>query len=171
MKISRDLASLDIDGCLQTVKEKTLSHLDYRPIPTGKYTVVFSARAFLSLLGAFSNLYNAQSILDKQSLATKETLGTAIASELLCVSDDALHPGNISAERFDGEGTPTRRVDIIKNGVLTGLLHSAGTAKRLIPNPLATLTSGLKSPSEPTFTMCIARKLLKKATVLIKQKT
>jgi len=144
MKISRDLAHLDIEGCLQLVKAKTLSHLDYRPIATGKYRVVFSPKAFLSLLGAFSNLYNAQSILDKQSLATPETLNTAIASDLLCVSDDALHPGNISAERFDGEGTPTRRVDLIKNGVLTGLLHSAGTAKRFDTEPTGNANIGAK---------------------------
>jgi PmbA protein len=144
MKISRDLASLDVEGCLKTVTEKTLSHLDYRPIATGKYTVVFSPRAFLSLLGAFSNLYNAQSILDKQSLATQETLGTAIASPLLCVSDDALHTGNISAEKFDGEGTPTRRVDIIKDGILTGLLHSAGTAKRFNTQPTGHANIGAK---------------------------
>ena len=144
MKISRDLAHLDIDGCLQLVKAKTLSHLDYQPIATGKYRVVFSPKAFLSLLGAFSNLYNAQNILDKQSLATPETLNTAIASELLCVSDDALHPGNISAERFDGEGTPTRKVELIKDGVLTGLLHSAGTAKRFNTEPTGNANIGAK---------------------------
>ncbi|MFN9176712.1 MAG: TldD/PmbA family protein [Synechocystis sp.] len=144
MKISRDLAHLDIDGCLQLVKAKTLSHLDYQPIATGKYRVVFSPKAFLSLLGAFSNLYNAQSILDKQSLTTPETLGTAIASDLLCVSDDALHPGNIAAERFDGEGTPTRLVELIKDGVLTGLLHSAGTAKRFNTQPTGNANIGAK---------------------------
>ncbi len=144
MKISRDLAHLDIDGCLQLVKAKTLSHLDYRPIATGKYRVVFSPKAFLSLLGAFSNLYNAQSILDKQSLASPETLGTAIANDLLCVSDDALHPGNIAAERFDGEGTPTRLVELIKDGVLTGLLHSAGTAKRFNTQPTGNANIGAK---------------------------
>ena len=144
MKISRDLAHLDIDGCLQLVKAKTLSHLDYQPIATGKYRVVFSPKAFLSLLGAFSNLYNAQSILDKQSLANPETLGTAIASDLLCVSDDALHPGNIAAERFDGEGTPTRQVELIKDGVLTGLLHSAGTAKRFNTQPTGNANIGAK---------------------------
>lgn len=151
MKISRDLAHLDIDGCLQLVKAKTLSHLDYRPIATGKYRVVFSPKAFLSLLGAFSNLYNAQSILDKQSLATPETLGTAIASDLLCVSDDALHPGNIAAEQFDGEGTPTRRVDLIKDGVLIGLLHSAGTAKRFNAQPTGNANIGAKITVSPHF--------------------
>lgn len=144
MKISRSLDTLDINGCLQEVTDKTISYLDYTAIATGKYRVVFSPTAFLSLLGAFSNLFNAQNILDKQSLATAETVGTEIASPLLSVADDALHPDNIAAETFDGEGTPTRRVELINNGVLTGLLHSAGTAKRFNTQPTGNANIGAK---------------------------
>ena len=151
MKISRSLASLDIAGCLQTVIDKTLSYLDYQAIATGKYQVVFSATAFLSLLGAFANFYNAQNILDKQSLSSPETLGTQVASPLLSVCDDALHPDNIAAETFDGEGTPTRRVEIIKEGVLTGLLHSAGTAKRFGTQPTGHANIGAKVTVSPHF--------------------
>jgi PmbA protein len=130
-KVSHDLASLDIAGCVQEAADKTISHLDYRPIASGKYTVVFSPRAFLSLIGAFSNLFNAQSILDKQSLSTPDSLGKAIASPLLSLSDDALHPDNVAIEIFDGEGTPTRRTDLIRKGVLSNFLHSSVTAKRM----------------------------------------
>jgi PmbA protein len=143
-KISRGLEQLDIQGCLQEAAEKTISHLNYEKIKTGKYTVVFSPEAFLSLLGAFSNLFNAQSILDKQSLSTPETLGTQIAAPLLSVCDDALHPDNIAAETFDGEGTPTRRVSLITNGVLTSFLHSAGTAKRFNAQPTGNANIGAK---------------------------
>lgn len=151
MKISRSLENLDIAGCLQTVTDKTLSYLDYQAIANGKYQVVFSATAFLSLLGAFANFYNAQNILDKQSLSSPETLGTQVASPLLSVCDDALHPDNIAAETFDGEGTPTRRVEIIKEGVLTGLLHSAGTAKRFATQPTGHANIGAKVTVSPHF--------------------
>jgi PmbA protein len=130
-RISHSLQHLDVEGCRQEAAEKTISHLNYEKIPTGKYRVVFSPEAFLSLLGAFSNLFNAQNILDKQSLSTAESLGQTIAIQQLSVFDDALHPDNISQSWFDGEGTPTRRVSLIEQGVLTGFLHSAGTAKRL----------------------------------------
>lgn len=150
-KVSRNIEQLDIDGCLKETAEKTISHLDYQPIPTGKYRVVFSPSAFLSLIGAFSNLFNAQNILDKQSLSTPESLGTAIASPLLCVCDDALHPENVSAETFDGEGTPTRRVEIISNGVLTSFLHSSVTAKRLNTEPTGHANIGAKVTVSPHF--------------------
>lgn len=143
-KISRQLSDLDIEACIQETAEKTISHLEYQKIASGKYPVVFSPDAFLSLLGAFSNLFNAQSILDKQSLSTPESLGQAIASPLLSLADDALHPDNIGGETFDGEGTPTRRVTLLDQGVLTNFLHSAGTAKRLNAQPTGHANIGAK---------------------------
>ncbi len=156
MRIDQGLSQLDVKGCLQEATDKTLSHLDYETITTGKYPVVFSAEAFLSLLDAFSNMFNAQSILDNRSLSTVETLGTAIASPLLSVYDDALHPDNISAETFDGEGTPTRRLPIIEAGVLTHLLHSAGTAKRLNTQPTGHASIGAKVSIGPSFYHVVA---------------
>ncbi len=150
-RISRSLEQLDIQGCLQETAEKTISHLNYQKIKSGKYRVVFSAEAFLSLLGAFSNLFNAQSILDKQSLSTPDSLGTEIASPLLSFCDDALHSANIAATLFDGEGTPTRRVPLIDNGVLSGFLHSAGTAKRMNAQPTGHANIGAKVTVSPHF--------------------
>lgn len=150
-RVSRSVADLDIEACIQETAEKTISHLNYEKIKTGKYLVVFSAEAFLSLLGAFSNLFNAQSILDKQSLSTADDLGKQIASPLLCVYDDALHPANIGAETFDGEGTPTRQTKLIENGILTSFLHSAGTAKRLNAQPTGNASIGAKVSVGPNF--------------------
>ena len=150
-RISRNLDELDIQGCLQETAKKTISHLNYEKVKSGKYRVIFSPDAFLSLLGAFSNIFNAQSILDNQSLSTPESLGTQIASPLLSVCDDALHPNNVVAPTFDGEGTPTRRVELITNGVLSGFLHSAGTAKRLKQEPTGHAQIGAKVTVGPHF--------------------
>lgn len=150
-RISRGLDGLDVNGCIHETLEKTISHLNYQKIPTGKYRVVFSPDAFLSLLGAFSNLFNAQSVLDNQSLATPETLGTQIASPLVSIADDALHPDNVGAETFDGEGTPTRRTPLITNGVLTNFLHSAGTAQRMGTAPTGHANLGAKVTISPHF--------------------
>jgi PmbA protein len=150
-RINRSLDTLDINGCIKETAEKTISHLNYEKIKSGKYRVVFSPDAFLSLLGAFSNLFNAQSILDKQSLSTPDDLGKQIASPLLSVYDDALHSANIGAETFDGEGTPTRKVSLIENGILTGFLHSAGTAKRTNAKPTGNANIGAKVSVSPNF--------------------
>ncbi|MDX2216935.1 MAG: TldD/PmbA family protein [Oculatellaceae cyanobacterium bins.114] len=150
-RMNHSLDQLDIEGCLKEAAEKTISHLNYNKVKSGKYQVVFSPEAFLSLLGAFSNLFNAQSILDKQSLSTPDSIGTQIASSLLSVCDNPLHPGNIAQERFDGEGTPTRQVPLITQGVLTSFLHSAGTAKRFNTKPTGNANIGAKVTVSPHF--------------------
>lgn len=150
-KVANSLGKLDIDGCFQETVTKTISHLDYQSIKSSKYRVVFSAEAFLDLLGAFGNIYNAQRILDKQSLSTPESLGTQIASPLLSVADNALHPANVGAETFDGEGTPTGNVPIIENGVLVNFLHSSVTAKRMNAQPTGHASIGAKVSISPNF--------------------
>ncbi len=150
-EISHSFAKLDVQKCIDEAAEKTISHLNYEKVPSGKYTIVFSPDAFLSLLGAFSNLFNAQSILDHQSLSTPESLGTQIASPLLSVADDALHPSNIGIETFDGEGTPTRRINLIENGILASFIHSAGTAKRMNAQPTGHANMGSKITVSPHF--------------------
>ncbi len=150
-RISSDLERLDIQGCLKEAAEKTISHLNYEKVKTGKYRVVFSAEAFLSLLDGFSNLFNAQNILDHQSLSTPESLGLPIASPLLSVCDDPLHPENVGAETFDGEGTPTRRIELINHGILSSFLHSAGTAKRMNAQPTGHANIGAKVSVSPHF--------------------
>ncbi|OUC13752.1 MAG: peptidase C69 [Alkalinema sp. CACIAM 70d] len=150
-RIAHGLDKLDVNGCVKEAADKTISHLNYEKVKTGKYRVVFSPEAFLSLFGAFSNLFNAQSILDKQSLSTPDSLNQAIASPLLSVCDDALHPENVGADTFDGEGTPTRRVPLITNGVLTSFLHSAGTAKRMGTEPTGNADMGAKVTVSPNF--------------------
>ncbi|MDY7015685.1 MAG: TldD/PmbA family protein [Cyanobacteriota bacterium] len=150
-KVSESLERLKIDSCIQEAAQKTISHLNYEKIKSGKYRVVFSGEAFLGLLSAFSNLFDAQNILDKQSLSSPDSLGQQIASPLLSVCDDALHPENVGGETFDGEGTPTRRTPIVTEGVLSSFLHSAGTAKRMNAQPTGNANLGAKVTVSPNF--------------------
>ena len=155
-RVERGVDNLDIEGCIEETAKKTISHLEYEKISSGKYTVVFSPEAFLSLFGAFSNMFNAQSILDNRSLSTPESLGTAISSPLLSVADDELHEGNISPSHFDGEGTPTRRLPLITNGILSNFMHSAGTAKRMHAQPTGHANLGAKVTVSSNYTHVFA---------------
>ncbi len=120
---------LDIAGCIDEAAEGTISHLNYAPINTGRYTCVFSPEAFLDLIGAFSSMFNARAVLDGVSLSRRESLGEALAVSFLDLHDNGLHPGNIGASAFDGEGTPTRRLSLLEGGVLRSFLHSEATAR------------------------------------------
>jgi PmbA protein len=129
MRLAYGAGDLAIAACIDEAAERTISHLDYAPIATGHYTCVFSPEAFLDLIGAFSSLFNARAVLDGVSLSNRESLGTQLAVPFLDLHDNGLHPGNIGASAFDGEGTPTRRLPLLEGGVLSHFLHSEATAR------------------------------------------
>ena len=116
-----------------------------------QYPIVFSGQAFLDLLGAFSNLFSAQNILDKQSLHTRESLGQLVANPLLSVVDDPLHESHVSPDLFDGEGTAVRKLTLIEKGVLTGLWHHSVTANLFDSQKTGHARVGAKMTVGPWF--------------------
>jgi PmbA protein len=135
---------LDIAGCIDEAAQNTIAHLDYAPIATGRYTCVFSPEAFLDLIGAFSSMFNARAVLDGVSLSRRESLGEALAVPFLHLADNGLHPGNIGASSFDGEGTPTQRLTLLEGGMLRNFLHSEATARAFGVEPTGHAGMGAK---------------------------
>jgi PmbA protein len=129
VRLGYGASELDIAGCIDEAAERTIAHLDYAPIETGRYTCVFSPEAFLDLIGAFSSLFNARAVLDGVSLSNRESIGQQLAVPFLSIHDNGLHPGNIGAAAFDGEGTPTSPLTLLEGGVLRSFLHSEATAR------------------------------------------
>ena len=129
VRLAYGSALLDVAGCIDEAAERTISHLDYAPIDTGYYPCVFSPEAFLDLIGAFSSLFNARSVLDGVSLSHRESLGDQLAVPFLSIHDNGLHPGNVGASSFDGEGTPVHRLALVEGGVLKQFIHSEATAR------------------------------------------
>lgn len=144
MRLAYGAGELDIDGCVQEAAERTISHLDYGPIATGRYTCVFSPEAFLDLIGSFSSLFNARAVLDGISLSNRDSLGQTLAVPFLSIHDNGLHPGNIGASAFDGEGTPTRRLTLVEGGVLQNFMHSEATARAFGAEPTGHAGMGAK---------------------------
>jgi PmbA protein len=151
MRLAYGAGDLDIAGCINEAAERTLSHLDYAPIETGHYTCVFSPEAFLDLIGAFSSLFNARAVLDGVSLSNRESLGQPLAVPFLDLHDNGLHPGNIGASAFDGEGTPTRRLALLEGGVLRQFLHSEATARAFGVEPTGHAGLGAKVSVGPDW--------------------
>ena len=56
-----------------------------------------------------------------------ERMGTPVASEAVTIADDPVADGVIGLP-FDDEGTPCTRVDLITDGVATGVVHDRATA-------------------------------------------
>ncbi len=142
---------LDIEGCIKEASDRTISHLNYKPIETGKYLVCFTPESFLELLNAFNSLFNARSILDGVSLSDKDSLGKKIAVPSLSIYDNGLHESNISASTFDGEGTPTRKICLVEEGILVNFLHSEATARKFGVEPTGHAGLGAKVSVGPDW--------------------
>ncbi len=151
VRVALGSADLDLSGCISEAAERTISHLNYQPIDTGRYLVCFTPEAFLDLLGAFSSMMNARSILDGVSLSSKESLGQQIAVPFFNLHDNGLHPDHVGAAAFDGEGTPTKRLCLIGNGTLENLLHSEATARQFGVQPTGHAGLGAKVSVGPDW--------------------
>lgn len=144
VRLALGSSELDVQGCIQEAADRTVSHLDYRPIETGTYRVCFTPEAFLSLIGAFSSMLNARAVLDGVSLSQRDSVGSKVAVPFLSLHDDGLHPGNIGAAAFDGEGTPTQKLCLIEGGILNSFLHSEATARAFNVKPTGHAGLGAK---------------------------
>jgi len=151
VRLAYGAGDLDVAGCVQEAAQRTIAHLDYAPILTGRYTCVFSPEAFLDLIGAFSSLFNARSVLDGISLSRRESLGESLAVPFFSLYDNGLHPGHVGASRFDGEGTPTQRIPLVEGGVLRNFLHSEATARAFEVAPTGHASMGAKAGVSPNW--------------------
>ncbi len=151
VKIGYGVEDLNIEDCINEASGKTISHLNYEPIKTDKYLICFTPEAFIELIGSFSSMFNARSILDGLSLTKVNTLDQNIAVPFLSISDQALHPKNIASFTFDGEGTPKRNVELIKDGKIFNLLHSESTARRFNVSPTGHAGMGSKASVSPDW--------------------
>ncbi len=103
--------------------------LEAKPIEAGNYrcllnpglTGVFAHEAF----GHFSE---ADIIETLPGMRAKMNFGTQLGSDILNIRDDATQHGQLGFYKYDDDGVAVRPVQLIKNGVLSGRLHSRRTA-------------------------------------------
>jgi PmbA protein len=103
---------------------------DGKDIPTGDYPVVLSPLAYAELLGTvFVPALNGRSVHSGRSRLA-QSLGETIADPQIRMYDDPLLPRANGSTRWDAEGTPTRRIDFISDGVLRTFAYDLKTAYR-----------------------------------------
>ena len=151
IRVNTNLEKLDVASCIEETSNKLISHLNYKAIETKKYLICFSPEAFLQLINAFSSMFNARSIIDGLSIMSEHSLGEQVTVKNLNISDEGLHPENIGAFSFDGEGTPTQNINLIQSGILKNLLHSEATARKFGVRPTGHAGLGAKVSVSPDW--------------------
>lgn len=113
-------------------EERTAIAIDLlkaKPVRGGVYNCIFNP----TLTGvftheAFGHFSEADIIETLPAMREKMKIGSKFGSDVLNITDDATMPGQLGFYKYDDEGVRVRRVQLIKNGILTGRLHSRRTS-------------------------------------------
>ncbi|NHJ13148.1 MAG: TldD/PmbA family protein [Candidatus Thorarchaeota archaeon] len=89
---------------------------------TGKFTVVLHPRAYSQIFQyTFIQSVRGDNVARGKS-KIGDKIGEKIASDLLTVVDDGLHPRGLRSSSADDEGVPRRRTPIIESGILRSFI-------------------------------------------------
>ncbi len=128
--------------------ELAIELLSSKPAKGGTYDVIIDPPLNAAMVHeAFGHPCEADNwVAEKTVLEGK--LGERLGPDFLNISDDPNVPGWRGSFEYDWEGTKTQKRSLIKNGILTDLMHSLETASRLgmMPNGAARCQSFMFEP-------------------------
>jgi PmbA protein len=129
--VRRKLSEMDSPEDIGVIAaRRTLRKLGSRSVPTQTVPVVLEPNIARDLLGDIFSAASGESIFRKASFLVGQ-LGEQIANRRLTVIDDGLMLRGLGSRPFDGEGLPTRRTVVIREGVLESYLLNSYTARKL----------------------------------------
>lgn len=114
----------------RTAAQRVLRRLGARKAATQKVPVVFEPRVARSLLGHVFAAASGDAVYRKASYLAG-LLGQAVAGSNVTIIDDGTMPGLFGTSPFDDEGVPSRRTEVIENGILASYLLNSYTARKL----------------------------------------
>ncbi len=124
----RELESPEAVG--RKAAQRALRRLGARKVDTQQVPVVFDPDMAASLLRSLCGAVSGSAIYRGASFLLGK-LGQQVATSALTVVDDGRIAAGLGSRPFDGEGLPTRRTVVIKDGVLTSYLLDTYTGRKL----------------------------------------
>lgn len=117
------------------VKEAENFLLHAKPVEAGVYPVVLAPIvAGVFAHESFGHKSEADFMLGDETMKKEWALGTKVGADILSIYDSGMDFGS-GYTPYDDEGTKATKTYLIKNGVLTGRLHSVSTAADLNEQP------------------------------------
>jgi predicted Zn-dependent protease len=117
----------DLDGAIlgQRAAAKAQAGLDPVELPPGRYEVVLESTAVVDLLAMLSLYgFNGKAFTEHRSFVE---LGAAQFDPLVTLVDDPAGEATVGLP-FDVEGTPSRRVELVRAGVSNAVVHDRRSA-------------------------------------------
>ncbi len=128
-----------IEGLHAQVKEcaeKAVQMLSAPKVKGGQYTVVLDPiLAGVFTHEAFGHLSESDFVYENDQMREIMVLGRKFGKPILNIVDGGAVPGYRGSYKYDDEGIPSTKTYLIKEGVLTGRLHSRETAAKMGEQP------------------------------------
>ncbi|NLT41519.1 MAG: TldD/PmbA family protein [Anaerolineae bacterium] len=135
-KVSGFGAVLGHEEMVREVAERAVALLKAPRVKGGRYTVVCNPKlAGVFAHEAFGHLSEADFVYANPQAQEMMVLGRRFGQDILNIVDDGSIPGLRGSHKYDDEGVPAGRSDLIKDGVLVGRLHSRETAAKMGERP------------------------------------
>jgi len=139
---------LGLDDLAHRVGQNAVDMLSAETVVGGIYPVVCDPKlAGVFIHEAFGHLSEADFVYANPQAQEMMQLGRRFGSQALNVVDDGSLPDLRGSHRYDDEGTPSRRNELIREGQLVGRLHSRETAQKMGEAPTGNArASGYRYP-------------------------
>lgn len=126
----------NLESEVDQAAKDALEAVDAPVVKGGTYTVICDPHlAGVFVHEAFGHLSEGDNIADDPRMQQVLKLGRKFGGDYLNIYDTGLDVGLRGYLKYDDEGVPTQRTDLIKDGVLCGRLHSRETAGRMGEQP------------------------------------
>jgi len=131
--------------------ERAAARAGARKPETGFFPVLFDERVASSLIGHLLSAINGTAIARGASWL-RDALEQQVLPAGLFLTEEPHRPRVSRSRPFDGEGLPTRRREIIADGLLTGWVLDLATARKLGLESTANASRGTSAPPSPAVT-------------------
>ena len=106
-----------------------LDLLRAKPVDAGVYDAILNPNmAGVFTHEAFGHFSEADLVEDNPTMREKMRIGAKLGNEVLNIIDDPTMPGQLGFYKYDDEGVTARPVQLLRDGILAGRLHSRRTA-------------------------------------------
>ncbi|NLN74977.1 MAG: TldD/PmbA family protein [Armatimonadetes bacterium] len=128
--------SLQLIDQAEQAAHEAIAMLNAPVCPSGEHTLILDGHMLALQVHEscghpieLDRVFGMESSFAGTSFLTIDKLGTfQYGSDIVNITADATLPGGLGSFAYDDEGVPSRRTDIVKNGVFSGYLTSRETA-------------------------------------------
>ena len=125
-----------LEDSIEEEIEETSLFVNAPKVEAGEFPVILSPDAAgVFAHESFGHKSEADFMLGDKKMREEWKIGKEVGSKMLSIVDTGLIEGTSGYAPFDDEGTPGTKTYLIKNGILSGRLHSLITASALEEKP------------------------------------